>query len=563
MAQTYYSPVPVDHTKVPSTLTNFPVLIGYTDARLKTTGNSGHVASANGYDIRPYSDTALTSALTYELVSYNASTGQVEMYVLISSLSSASDTNIYLGYGDTTLTTDGSSNTTWNSNFKAVYHFGTDTTLGLADSTSNGNTLTNVNTATHGAGAVVGGSASLAGASTQYFTTAAAPVAVLPATITVLFNVTTATQNSPLVQISQTAANVIAYQLGIRTTLVLRTTQNTGTATDTATFTTGSWNYGASRFVTTTDRNVKLNNNTNVQNTASAADVVPVKMSIGVFNTNTVTFPFDGKIDEVRVSNVDRGADWVTAEYNNLINPTTFAVMGTEVAVSSGIAFDAASNSTYQAASSSYSWSHTCTGANRYLVVGVGMLSVAQSVSSITYNSVALTLLGVQSSLTGAARVELWGLVAPATGSNTIAVTLTGAIASAGAAASYTGVHQSFSTEGFNSAQATNVGAADATVNVTTVADNDWVVDIVATDDTAITVGAGQTSRNNVTGAGGSAADSDEGPKTPAGSVTMSWTNIAALATWSIGAIALRPIAASGLSSARINNSLMMMGIGT
>lgn len=211
-----------------------------------------------------------------------------------------------------------------------------------------------------------------------------------------------------------------------------------------------------------------------------------------------------------------------------------------------GINFDNKSNSGYQAASAGYSWSHICYGSNRYLVVGVGMLSLAQTVSGITYNSIALTFLGAQSSVSGAARVELWGLVNPATGSNTVAVTLTGAIASAATAASYDWVHQTTPTEAFSSTQATNVGAADATVNVITVADNDWVVDIVATDDTAITVGAGQVQRSNVTGAGGSAANSDEGPKTPAGSVTMSWTNIAALATWAIAAIALRPFGASG-----------------
>jgi hypothetical protein len=211
----------------------------------------------------------------------------------------------------------------------------------------------------------------------------------------------------------------------------------------------------------------------------------------------------------------------------------------------SGIAFDAASNSGYQAASSSYSWSHTCTGSNRYLLVGISMLSLAQTVTGITYNGAALTYIGAQNSVTGAARTEMWGLVAPASGTNTIAVTLSGAIASAGNASSYTGVNQTVPTESWNAAQATNVGAADATVNVTTIADNDWTVDILATDDTAVTVGTGQTQTGNVTGAGGSGAMSYKGPKTPAGSTAMYWTNVGALATWTVGSIALRNVAAT------------------
>lgn len=274
--------------------------------------------------------------------------------------------------------------------------------------------------------------------------------------------------------------------------------------------------------------------------------------------------------DETWATNPNTGVAWTVSDLDalqvgvkktNMVGgAVTYVYVEVNYTVPVGIAFDAASNSGYQAASSGYSWSHTCTGSDRYLVVGVAMLSLAQTVSSITYNSVNLSLIGVRASVSGAARVELWGLAAPSTGSNTIAVTLSGSIASASVATSLTGVHQTSPIEGFNSAQATNVGAADATVDVTTVADNDWTVDIVATDDTAITVGAGQTQRGNVTGVGGSGAMSTEGPKTPAGSVTMNWTDVGALATWAIGSVAIRPITASDLSSTPLR---MLMGMGT
>lgn len=211
------------------------------------------------------------------------------------------------------------------------------------------------------------------------------------------------------------------------------------------------------------------------------------------------------------------------------------------------IAFDAASNSGYKTAQSSYTWNHTCSGSDRYLTVGISMLSVAgSSVSSMTYNGVALSLISAKASVSGAVRAELWGLIAPALGTNVISVTLSAGLDSIGEAVSFTQVNQTVPYEGAASASATNVGAADATVNVSTTADNDWCVDIVATDDTAITVGAGQTQRNNVSGALGSGGMSTEGTITPPGTVTMSWTNVGALATWSIVAVALRPIAASG-----------------
>lgn len=210
-----------------------------------------------------------------------------------------------------------------------------------------------------------------------------------------------------------------------------------------------------------------------------------------------------------------------------------------------GISFDAASNSGAQVAQTTYSWSHTCTGTNRFLAVDVSILSAGATVTGITYNGVAMSQISgaAISTVTSFGRIECWGLANPASGSNTIAVTLSGSITSVGTAVSYTSVHQTSPTEGGNANQATNVGATDATVSVTSVADQDWIHAAIATDDTAIT--ANQTSRNNVSSTG-SGADEDFGPQSP-GAKTMGWTGVGALATWAIAGYAIRPDTASSL----------------
>lgn len=260
-------------------------------------------------------------------------------------------------------------------------------------------------------------------------------------------------------------------------------------------------------------------------------------------------FVFPGIIEEPRI--YDRAAS--AAEVYDLYDPQTRwelryvpgRVKYSFGNVSTGIAFDAASNSGYQAASSTPSWSHTCAGSNRFLGVDVSLLSVpGTTVTGITYNGVAMSLIGVKSIISGAGRVECWGLANPASGDHTIVVTLSAVCISASTATSYTNVHQTSPTEAFNSAQATNVGAADATVTITTVADNDWVHAAIATDDASVT--AGQTSRNNVTGAGGSGANEDTGPKTPAGGQAMTYTGVGALATWAIAGYGIRPVTATG-----------------
>ena len=142
MAQTHYTPFTVASGQVQNgPLSDFTMVIAVTDDRFRTIANGGHVANANGYDIRPYADAGLTTPLTFELVpgTFNATTGTFEMWVLLSSIDDDGSSVVYLGYGDTALTTDGSSTSTWPTKYKGVWHMGGPSSLVLTDSTSNAN----------------------------------------------------------------------------------------------------------------------------------------------------------------------------------------------------------------------------------------------------------------------------------------------------------------------------------------------------------------------------------------------------------------------------------------
>lgn len=203
------------------------------------------------------------------------------------------------------------------------------------------------------------------------------------------------------------------------------------------------------------------------------------------------------------------------------------------------ITFDAASNSGYQAASSSYSWSHTCTGSNRILIVSVSTLSALATVNTITYNGVSLTRVRLDSDSV-AIGTEIWRLVAPATGSNTIAVTLSGACVSGSSASSYTGVNQTTPIDANNgNTGTTGAGGGSSTLTVTSATNNTWAVDAIVTADTTITVHSGQTQRNNITGAAGSGAQSDKGPVASPSDVIMQWDNIGGLLNWVASGVTL------------------------
>lgn len=163
MGFSHRTPFTIATGQVPSSQSSFPALIKPTDARFKSRANGGHVDDPNG--IRPYADIGLTSALTFQLVpgTYDSSTGTFEMWV---NVTAADGLVIYLAYGDPSITSDGSSSSTWASAYKGVWHLNDGTTLSAVDSTSNGNNGT-VNSVSAGAGQI-DGCGSFSGSTSSY-----------------------------------------------------------------------------------------------------------------------------------------------------------------------------------------------------------------------------------------------------------------------------------------------------------------------------------------------------------------------------------------------------------
>ncbi len=233
------------------------------------------------------------------------------------------------------------------------------------------------------------------------------------------------------------------------------------------------------------------------------------------------------------------------------------------------IALDVASNSGWKGAVSSYSWSHTCTGSNLLLAVGDAHKSgesTDKTVTGITYNGDALTYIRSDVKTiawTSSHRTTIYYMVAPDTGgSYTIAVTYSGTIANAGGggAVSYTGAKQTGQPDAHNGA----VGGSNktATVNVTTVADNSWVF-AVMTESSLEDSTPNNTQRWEISSSGVyiSWGQDTNGPKTPAGSVTSSWTWVNANAVWAISAASFAP--ATAATSIKTINGLAIDSVKT
>jgi hypothetical protein len=144
----WYSPswtnrkaITIDHTKVSgsSSLANFPLLFSVTDANLKTVANGGSVGKADGTDIL-FTAGDGASKLDHELESYNPGTGQMVAWVRVPALSAATDTVLYVYYGNAAASNQQNGPGVWDSAYRGVYHLKeTLTSPGqtVADSTSN------------------------------------------------------------------------------------------------------------------------------------------------------------------------------------------------------------------------------------------------------------------------------------------------------------------------------------------------------------------------------------------------------------------------------------------
>lgn len=193
------------------------------------------------------------------------------------------------------------------------------------------------------------------------------------------------------------------------------------------------------------------------------------------------------------------------------------------------VAFDAVGPSSAGASATSptatLSWSHTCTGANRLLVVGVaiGDASTGSLTTAVTYNGVAMTSVGkVASNNQTAGYIEMFRLVNPPTGTNTVLVTpsVTANAVSAGSV-SFTGVHQ---TTPLGTAVTAFGSSSTPSVTVTGTTSGNMVID-AACAGTAFTAST-RTSRwrrnTNTSTAAGNAGSSTVAA--PGGSVTLAHT---------------------------------------
>jgi hypothetical protein len=199
-----------------------------------------------------------------------------------------------------------------------------------------------------------------------------------------------------------------------------------------------------------------------------------------------------------------------------------------------GVQVDATSNS-IGSSITMYTAHTTGTGANRFMLVGISQPN--RIVTSVTYAGLPLTLVG-ENNINNNARVAIYSLVNPPSGSGTVTVNFNGSPTGGAVVGvtTFTGVDQ---TNPLNSNTYYTSEATKATNPYVSVFSNpgEMIFDVVATNYLSLSTDAGQTQKWNQysgynTVGGGSI-------KQATGSSYMSW--FSAKGEWAIMAITMRP----------------------
>lgn len=346
---TYRRSITIDHTKVPnSNQADFPVLVcfnatGCTSAAgLNQSGGGAHVVNTVSSTV-PYTHTICadciitdedgSTVLDFEIERYVASTGELWAWVRIGTLRTASDYVLYLYYGKPSVTTDQSNpHGVWNSAYKGVWHLPDGGTLASPspDSTTAANSAT-LNFAPTVTTGKIDGAGIFAASSTQSMSGSLSNVG-LPVTISAWVRpFTGGTGTFDTVFSHNTAATNNGYRITIYDGGTHPALTFGGVAAYTFT------NYSPSNNVTYYYAVTVSGNSGTAKGYLAAAGAsmgASQSVSVGTMSGTPNVFSVGaidwGWVDEVRISNVVRSADWITTEFNNQDSPTTFYTVGAE-----------------------------------------------------------------------------------------------------------------------------------------------------------------------------------------------------------------------------------------
>jgi hypothetical protein len=332
----YRKAITVDASQVNGSNTNFPLLVNIgSDASL-----AAH-ALANGSDIL-FTNSA-DAKLPHEIEYYNSTTGALVAWVQVANLTNATNTTLYLYYGNSGANNQQSKTGVWDNNYDGVWHLPDGNTLTANDSTVNGNTGTLLNSPSPATGQI-GGAATFTngGSATAINVGTGGSISSLqvPMTISAWFKPTTtpalatvfsqykSTGSSQLIKMIRLDSGTVVYYMSTSAGGFQSVSYSGNPSTN-------NWHYvtvavSGSTASPTVSITLDGSKQTFTPSSLSSSPDTTVTTRIGDDEAQPTTEGFTGAIDEVRISNTTRSDQWIATEYNNQKTGATMLTLGTE-----------------------------------------------------------------------------------------------------------------------------------------------------------------------------------------------------------------------------------------
>jgi hypothetical protein len=225
-------------------------------------------------------------------------------------------------------------NTPWDSNYVGVWHFKEDpsgTAPQMKDSTTNGNHLTasGMTSANQVAGQI-DGSLNYISSNSQYLydtSPTGLPANNAAQTESAWFWVLSNPSSTQNIFVIQNSGSSSAVQMGFISSNFAIWKWGGSTLVTSSPPAANSWHYAVYTYDGTTNR-LYIDGVQVTSSTTSPQTGTPNAIYIGTYSV--LSEFFNGQVDESRVSNVARSANWISTEYNNQAFPSSFYIVGNQ-----------------------------------------------------------------------------------------------------------------------------------------------------------------------------------------------------------------------------------------